>query len=138
MIEQIDKDFIAFLVALATAAGDRVHLGNAEQGEPKPVVVVRRTGGQRPRTLSGRALFERSEYAVHVLCDDYADAYPVAAAILDRLAGTRTTPVFVGTMGQTSIKSTRCTRHPSDQSEIDGDKVIRWVEMGFQFMHSEA
>lgn len=134
----IDQDLIAYLKALSTAAGERVRLGNAQQKETLPVIVIRRTGGQTPGTLGGRRLFERSQFAVHIFTNEYATAYPVANAIKDALAGTRSVPAFRGTMGTTSIKSTSLIRSPSDESEIDGDKVIRWVAMEFLFMHAEA
>lgn len=134
----IDQDLLAELVGLNTAAGDRVRLGNANQGEAFPVIVVRRSGGSRPRTLSGKGLFERCEFAVHVLTREYATAYPVANAIVDHFHGTRNTRGFSGLMGTTCVKSCRCIRFPSDESEIDGDKVTRWIAMGFLFMFSEV
>jgi hypothetical protein len=132
----IDQDLIEFLKGLATAAGNRVYLGNAPQGAQLPVIVIRRTGGITPTTQSGLRLFERSQFAVHVLTNEYATAYPVANAVKDALAGTRSVPAFVGQMGSTPIKTTRLIRSPSDESEIDGDKVIRWVAMEFLFMHA--
>lgn len=134
----IDQDFLEELAGLGTAAGDRVRLGNANQADEFPVIVVRRSGGSRPRVMNGKALFERSEFAVHVLTREYSTAYPVANAILNHLHGTRTARGFTGLMGATSVKSCRCIRFPSDESEVDGDKVVRWVAMAFLFMHSEV
>lgn len=126
----IDQDLVAYLAGLGTAAAARVYLGNAPQDKLKPFVVVRRTGGSVPKTLGGVSLFERSEFSVNVIADNYTDAYPTANSIRDALHG------YTGAMGSTSIKSGRCTQFPTDQSEIDGDKVIRWVASSFLFMHS--
>jgi hypothetical protein len=126
----IDQDLVAYLAALGTDAAARVYLGNAPQNNEYPLVVVRRTGGSQPKTLRGTALFERSEFSVNVFAGNYADAYPIANAIRDALKH------YVGDLGDTPIASSRCTQFPTDQSEIEGDKVTRWVALGFLFMHS--
>jgi hypothetical protein len=126
----IDQDLVAYLAALGTAASTRVYLGNAIQNKDFPLVVVRRTGGSQPKVLGGTALFERSEFSVNVFAETYAEAYPIANTIRDELKNYR------GALGSTSVASSRCTLFPTDQSEIDGDKVTRWVAMSFLFMHS--
>jgi hypothetical protein len=126
----IDQDLVAYLAALGTDAGTKVYLGNAPQDKALPVVVVRRIGGSQPRTIGRTPLFERSEFSVNVIADNYAEAYPTANDIRDALKGYR------GTMGSTEIESTKCTLFPTDQSEIDGDKVTRWVALAFSFMQA--
>lgn len=126
----IDQDLAQYLVDLGTDADARVYLGNAPQNAALPVVVIRRTGGSQPRSLGGVSLFERSEFSVNVICDNYADAYPIANAIRDALKN------FSGDLSGTSVASTRCTLFPTDQSEIEGDKVTRWVALSFLFMHA--
>lgn len=126
----IDQDLVAYLAALGTAAGSRVYLGNAPQAKEYPLVVVRRTGGSQPKVLGSATLFQRSEFVVNVITDVYSEAYPVANTITDALKNYR------GTMVSTAIETSRCTLFPTDQSEIEGDKVTRWVAMGFLFMHS--
>jgi hypothetical protein len=128
----IDTDLRAFLVALATGAGDRIFVGNAEVGAPQPFVILKRNGGSVPRTLSGAALFSRTQFSVDVITADYPSAYPIAFAIRDALDG------FVGTLGATPVQSARCISFPTDQSLVDGDVVTRWVAMEFLFVHSEA
>lgn len=125
----IDQDLVAKVKELATPAGNRVHLGNAPQDSPRPVVVIRRTGGNTPRTLSGVSLFARAQFSVNVLADRYEDAYPTANQIKDALHG------FIGMLGQTDVQSSRCLSEPSDGSEIDGDKVFRWLTQDFLFVH---
>jgi hypothetical protein len=39
-------------------------------------------------------------------------------------------------MGTTVIHVSKCTLFPTDQSEIEGDKVTRWVALAFYFMHA--
>lgn len=126
----IDQDLVAYLVTLATGAGSRVYLGNAPQNVTYPCVVVRRTGGSQPRSIGGTPLFERSEFSVSVIADNYADSYPIANTIRDALKSYR------ATMGETVIHVSKCTLFPTDQSEIDGDKVTRWVALAFSFMHA--
>lgn len=126
----IDQDLIAYVVSLATAAEARVYLGNAPQNTPLPLVVVRRIGGGQPRSLNNTPLFERSQFSVNVLADNYADSYPIANAIRDALKG------FRGMMVTTPVESSQCTLFPIDQSEIDGDKVTRWVASNYSFMHA--
>ena len=126
----IDQDLIANIVTLQTEALDRVYLGNAPQDTAMPFIVVRRTGGEQPRTLGGISLFERSEFQINVIADNYADAYPAANTIRDAFKN------YSGLLGSTSVKSARCTLFPVDQSEIDGDRVTRWVALSFLFMHS--
>lgn len=126
----IDQDFVAALAALGTGASTRVYLGTAPQENSYPLVVVRRTGGSQPKSLRGTPLFERSEFSVNVFSNNYADAYPIANSIRDAYKH------YTGAMGGTSIVSSRCTLFPTDQSEIEGDKVTRWVALSFLFMHS--
>lgn len=133
----IDQDLVAFIVALGTGAADRVYTGNAPQGTLHPFVVVRRTGGTTPLTLGGRSLFARSQYAAHVIhkgkeesgAGGYNDALPIALTIQSNLHG------FRGAMGSTTVQSARCLQEPVDASEIDGDKVIRWLQSEFLIVH---
>jgi hypothetical protein len=126
----IDQDLVAEIAALGTAAGERVYLGNAPQRTDYPLVVVRRTGGSQPKVLGSRTLFSRSEFSFNVFGEVYSDAMPIANTITDYLKNYR------GTMGDTAIETSRCTLFPTDQSEIEGDKVTRWVAMAFLFMHA--
>lgn len=121
----IDQDLLAHLVALGTAAGARVHLGNAPQDTPFPFIVIRRTGGTTPRTLGGVSLFVRTNFSINVIAKEYADAYPIALAIKASLHGYR------GTMGATDVQGSRCTNEATDVSEIDGDKVFRWLQQDY-------
>ena len=126
----IDQDLVAYLAALGTAASTRVYLGNAIQDKEFPLIVVRRTGGSQPKVLGGAPLFERSEFSVNVFADNYSDAYPIENTIRDELKN------YIGGLGSTTIVSSKCTLFPIDQSEIEGDKVTRWVALNFLFMHS--
>jgi hypothetical protein len=125
----IDQDLVAYIISLGTAAGSRVHLGNAPQGVVYPFVVIRRTGGNTPKTLGGVSLFSRAQFSINVIAKEYSDAYPVANAIRDALHG------FRGTMGSTNVQSARCIAEPSDGSEIDGDKVTRWLTQDVLIVH---
>jgi hypothetical protein len=125
----IDQDLVAHIAALETAAGARVHLGNAPQNTTFPFVVIRRTGGNTPLTLGGISLFSRANFSINVIAKEYADAYPIANAIKDSLHG------FRGVMGDTTVRSSRCVSEPSDGSEIDGDKVTRWLTQDYLIVH---
>lgn len=125
----IDQDLVAHIAGLATAAGSRVHIGNAPQGTDWPFVVIQRTGGRTPLTLSGASLFSRGQFAVNVFAREYADAYPIANAIKASLHG------YTGVMGMTTIRSSRCTNEPADSSAVDGDKVVRWLAMDFLIVY---
>ena len=125
----IDQDLIAYIAALGTVAGDRVHLGNAPQGAPEPFVVVRRTGGNTPKTLGGLSLFPRAQFSINTIANVYAEAYPVANSIHTALHG------FRGTMGDTEVQIARALSEPADGSEIDGDKVIRWLTQDVLIVH---
>jgi hypothetical protein len=125
----IDTDLRQFIINLNTAASSRVYVGNAPANVVRPLVVIRRTGGSQPRTLSGAALFERSQIGIDVLTDDYPSAYPIATAIRAALDGYR------GLMVATQIQSARCISFPTDLSVVDGDLVIRWIAMEFSFVH---
>lgn len=131
----IDSDLITHLRALQTAAGDAVFTGNAGQSVPRPFVVVRRATGEQPRTLGNVALFSRAQFDIHVITDNYPEAYPIANAIRTALHGFRG---VLGGTGGTDVQSCRCVSFPSDQSEIDGDQVVRWVQMSFLFVYAEV
>jgi hypothetical protein len=131
----IDQDFAQHLVELNTGAGEKIYTGNAPQGASRPFVVIRRSAGEQPFTLGGIKLFQRAQFDVSVMAENYIDAYPIANAIKDELHVFRG---LLGGTGGTDIKSCRCVSFPSDQSEIDGDKVIRWVQSTFLFVYSEA
>jgi hypothetical protein len=128
----IDTDVRQFIIDLNTAAGARVYVGNAPQVAVRPLVVMRRTGGSQPRTLSGAPLFERTQLGFDVLTNDYPIAYEISMAIRVALDG------FLGLIGTTRIQSSRCTAFPNDQSIVEGDLVIRWVAQEFLFVHSEG
>lgn len=128
----IDTDLRTHLVELDTAAGVKVYTGNANQGTARPFVVIRRATGDQPLTLGGVGLFQRAQFDVNVITENYTDAYPIANAIREALHG------FRGALGTTDVKSCRCISFPSDQSEIDGDRVIRWVQSSFLFVYSEV
>jgi len=121
----IDQDLVTHIKSLATAAGTRVHLGNAPQDTALPVIVIRRTGGTTPQTLGGVSLFSRAQFSINVIANEYADAYPTANAIKTSLHG------FRGEMGTTVVQSSRCVSEPADGSEIDGDKVTRWLTQDY-------
>lgn len=125
----IDQDLVTYVKALATPAGDRVHLGNAPQESARPFVVIRRTGGTTPKTLGGVTLFSRGQFSINVIAEQYAEAYPTANAIKDALHG------FNGTIATTEVQSARCISEPSDGSEVDGDKVTRWLTQDFLFVY---
>jgi hypothetical protein len=131
----IDQDLLTHIIGLDTEAGSKVYTGNAPQGIPRPFVVIRRASGEQPLTLGGTGLFQRATFDVHVITDDYPDAYPIATAIRSALHGFRGA---LGSTGGADVKSCRCTSFPSDQSEIDGDRVTRWVQMSFLFVYSEV
>jgi hypothetical protein len=131
----IDTDLRTHLVELDTAAGVKVYTGNAVQGIPRPFVVIRRSSGDQPLTLRGVGLFHRAQFDVNVITENYTDAYPIANAIRSELHGFRGA---LGGTGGADIKSCRCVSFPSDQSEIDGDRVIRWVQSSFLFVYSEV
>lgn len=128
----IDQDLVAYIKALATDAGTRVRTGNVLQDDALPTVVVTRTGGTEPRTLGGTALFARGNYTFSVITDQYTNAYATARAINTALKS------FVGTMGTTQIHSSRCLSTPSDQSLVDGDRVVRFVAQDFLFVYLES
>lgn len=131
----IDTDLINHIAELDTAAGEKVYTGNAPQNVPMPYVVIRRASGDQRLTLGGAKLFLRDQFDIHVFADSYSDAYPIANAIKSELHGFRS---LLGGTGGTDIKSCRCVSFPQDQSEIDGDLVIRWVQSSYQFVYSEA
>lgn len=125
----IDQDLVTFLAGLSTAAGARVHIGNAPQDTAYPFIVIRRTGGNTPLTLASVSLFARAQFSINVIAKEYADAYPTANAIKTALHG------FRGVMGSTTVQSTRCLSDPADGSEIDGDKVTRWLSQDYLLVH---
>jgi hypothetical protein len=130
----IDTDLIQHLVELDTAAKEKVYTGNAPQGVNGPLIVVRRSAGEQPLTLGGTKLFERAQFDVNVITDSYPTAYPVSNAIKAALHGFRG---LLGGTGGTDVKSCRCVSFPSDQSEIDGDRIVRWVQSSYLFVYSE-
>lgn len=125
----IDQDLVAFVIALNTSAGSRVHLGNAPQGADEPFVVIRRTGGTQPQTLGGVKLFSRAQFSINTIANVYSQAYPAANAIHAALHGYR------GSMGDTEVQIARAISEPADGSEIDGDKVIRWLTQDVLIVH---
>lgn len=130
----IDTNLRQHLIELDTQAGNEVYIGNAGQAAKKPFIVIRRSAGEQPITLGGARLFQRAQFDVNVITDDYPKAYPIANAILNAFHGFR---AVLGGTGGTDVKSCRCVSFPSDQSEIDGDRVIRWVQSTYLFVYSE-
>lgn len=128
----IDQELVAYIKALGTDAGARVRTGNVLQEDAYPVVVVTRTGGNEPRTLGGTALFARGNYTFSVITDQYTNGYATAQAINTALKS------YTGAMGSTQIHSSRCLATPSDQSLVDGDRVIRFVSQDFLFVYLET
>lgn len=131
----IDTDLRSHIVDLDTQAGVKVYTGNSPQGVPPPFVVIRRSAGEQPLSLDGTRLFERAQFDVNVLTEDYTAAYPIANAIRNALHGFR--GVLGGTDGA-DVKSCRCVSFPSDQSDVDGDRVIRWVQASYLFVYLEV
>ncbi len=128
----IDENLKAYVSGLGTAAGNRVHIGNAFQDTVLPVVVIRRVSGNTPRTLGGQKLRSRAQYAINIVGLDYASVMPVANAVRLGLDG------FIGSMGTTRVHSARCLSEPADFSEIDGDVTLRVIGQEFSFVYSEA
>lgn len=134
----IDQNLIKYLKALGTDAGTRIHTGTAPQQSEFPLVVIRRTTGNTPRTQNGTKLFSRASVSVDVLARNYADALTVAGQIRDGLDG------YVGQFDsepagtETTIQSCRCTAEPIDISEADGDLVLRGVSQEFLFVYLET
>lgn len=128
----IDQNLKSFLVDLATAAAARIYTGNAPQNTPLPFVVLRRTSGNTPRTLSGAALNSRAQFSVDVLGANYTDVTAIANAIHEALDG------FKGLIGTSRVMGARCVSEPADLSEIDGDQVYRRFNQEFLFVYSEG
>jgi hypothetical protein len=134
----IDQDLVTFVKDLDTPAGDRVHIGNAPQGTPKPFVVIRRTGGNTPKTLGGLTLFARAQFSINVIvkgkdeagAGGYNEAMPTANAICDAMKA-----FGKGLMATTEVEGVRVVNEPFDASEIDGDKVIRWLTQDVLITH---
>jgi hypothetical protein len=127
----IDRDLLADLQQLQTAAGSRVYFDAVPQGVTLPAIVLRRAGGERPRTLGGLPLFARSLFEINVLAADHPQAYATASAIRARLDGYR------GVLGSTHVRDARCIAFPEHTSEVIGDSVTRLVTAQFRFLHSE-
>jgi hypothetical protein len=125
----IDTDLRTYIIGLGTAAGDRVFIGSVDATATRPLVIIRRTGGSQRKTLSGVSLFRVSTFAIDVITNQYPHAYPVSEAILTALHG------FKGLLGSTVVQLAKCIEFPSDQSEVDGDLVTRWVASQYQFTH---
>lgn len=126
----IDTDLRLFIIGLATAAGDRVFVGNADGAAVRPFVVIRRTGGSQRLTMSGQPLFQQSTFSVDVITNSYPHAYPVAEAIQTALHG------FRGLLGaETVVQLCKCIGFARDESEVDGDVVTRWVASEYSFTH---
>lgn len=128
----INQDLVAYLKSLGTEAGTRVRTGNVLQEDAFPVIVVTRTGGNEPRTLSGVPLFATGNYTLSVITDQYTNAYSTARAVNLALKN------FSGLMGSTQIQSSQCLATPSDQSIVDGDRVVRFVAQDFSFLYLET
>lgn len=134
----IDQNLKAYISGLGTAAGDRVHLGNAFQDTQMPVVVIRRVSGSTPRTLSGQALFSRAQYTISVVGRDYASVMPVVNQLRAALDGFRGL-IGVGTpVPQTNVLSARSSQDPVDLSDLDGDVTLRVMSLEFFFVYQEA
>jgi hypothetical protein len=131
----IDTDLRQHLIELDTDVGNGVYIGSAPQGVSRKFVVIRRSAGEQPLTLAGIGLFQRAQFDVSVITDEYPSAYPVANSIRNALHGFRG---YLGGTGGTDVKSCRCVSFPSDQSEIDGDRVTRWVQSTYLFVYLEA
>jgi Protein of unknown function (DUF3168) len=125
----IDADLRAYLIALATGAGERVFVGNAPAGQDMPLIIIRRTGGGRRTALGGEVIFNKTSFSIDVLTVSYPTAYPIATAILEALHE------FKGVMGGTTVALAKCVGFPRDDSEIDGDNVTRWVASEYQFTY---
>lgn len=133
----IDKNIIAFLKAQATSASTKIYTGTAPQQTDFPVVVVRRNGGNTPRTQSGAKLFTRTQYSIISVGRNYADSLTLAAEVrtaLDNFHGLLTSDP-AGT--ETDVRSCRCASEPTDISEADGDLVLRGVSQEFLFVYLE-
>jgi len=128
----IDTDLLAYLVALNTGAGNRVHLESPAQVDVLPLIVLRRAGGDRPMTTTGRQLFERSAFEINVLSQSHSQSYPIMSAIRTALHG------FKGMIGTTLVRECRCVSFPDHITEIDGDARRRWITAQFRFLHSEG
>lgn len=134
----IEEDLVQFISDLATAAEDRVYLGNAPPKVKWPYVVLRRSGGRTGRTLDGTPVFIQAPFSIHVLhlgleqtgTGGYAEALPIANAIKDAL-----NEFDPGAMGGTIVESARVQSEPIDTSEIDGDKKTCWLQMEVLIVH---
>jgi hypothetical protein len=126
----IDQDLLAHLKALATPAGERVHIDTLPQDTVLPAIAFRHSGGgNTPKTLDNVSLFTRANIDIEVLAKRQEDAYPVAIAIKDSLHGYR------GAMGASDVQSSRCVSDPSNISSVDGDKVFRGLIASYLIVH---
>lgn len=127
----IDTNLIAFLKAAGTAAGTRIHTGNAPQGTALPAVIIRRTAGSTPRVLGGQPLFSRAQFSIDVVGTDYATALPVANAVRVLLDG------YNGVIGDSTVQSARFIAEPAAFDEIDGDQVFRRLSQDVLFLYKD-
>lgn len=125
----LDTDLIAYLGGALSAAGERVHTGNAPQGSPRPYIVVNRFSGVTPSTLGGSRLFSRATFKIDCVGDTYPDAIPLANALRSALHN------YKGLMGETPIESCRCLAEPTPLDVVDGDLVLRVMQQDFFFVY---
>lgn len=128
----IDTDLLQFVIAMNTAAENRVHMESPPQIDLVPIVVLRRAGGDQPATTGGRKLMERSTFEVNVLGKSHTESYPIMAQIRTALHG------FKGMIGTTLVRDCRCISFPDHITEVDGDARRRWITAQFRFLHSEG
>lgn len=123
----IEEAFQSKIIALGTAAGDRVFREVIEQEPTMPAVSVTRTGASPlPRLMeTGKVALQRASIRVEVIANSAASAEAVSAALRDGLDGWRGT--------QSGVDVLHCGFvYQGDAAYVDGDMMLRIVQQDYE------
>lgn len=134
----IDENLRKKLKDLSTPAAARIYTGTAPQQPEFPLAVMRRTGGNTPRTLGNVKLFSRAQFTIASVGRNYADSLAVATAIRNGLDGYKGALASEPAGSDTTVKSCRAISDFTDISEADGDQVLRGVSQDFLLVYLET
>lgn len=126
----LQGDLIAKLIALGTAAADRVHHEQVPQGVAMPFMATTEIFANQPLTLDGRKLLASSQIRIAMFAAKGTDLESITQKV-------RTLNGFRGLLGTTKVHALRVETSPDEVAFADGDKVIKGKALDLFFKYEQ-
>lgn len=125
----LQSDLIQWLIDLNTDAAGRIFQDQVDQGADRPLIATTEINGNRPSTLDGRGLLNRSTIRISIFAKKAEQTESIATQIRIGLNNYR------GYMGSTRLSSVRVETSSDEVALSDGDNIVKGKGLDLFFLY---